>query len=29
MSWYFAKQSGTVKDLITGLHDGEIVEALG
>jgi predicted outer membrane repeat protein len=29
MNWYFAKQSGTVKDLLTGLHDGEIVEALG
>src|SRR5262249_38292167 len=28
-NWYFAKRSGFVTDIITGLHDGEIVEDLG
>src|SRR5262249_43507009 len=27
--WYFANLSGSVTDVITGLHDGEIVEDLG
>jgi hypothetical protein len=29
MNWYFAKQSGSVLDVLTGLHDGEIVGDLG
>ena len=29
MDWYFAKRSGSVTDIITGLRDSEIVEDLG
>jgi Ca2+-binding RTX toxin-like protein len=29
MNWYFAKRSGSLTDVITGLHDGEVVENLG
>jgi Ca2+-binding RTX toxin-like protein len=29
MSWFFAKRSGAVIDIIDGLHDSEIVEDLG
>jgi hypothetical protein len=29
MNWHFAKQTGSVQDVLTGLHDAEIVEDLG